>query len=89
MKTIERLVTMAAKTVVGSRKTIGNHSFKACTFSNKIEFAYHGNVVCYWDRETNSFRLDDCGWKGYPSTTRTLNDYKRILSTEYGAKELA
>ena len=91
MKTIERLVTTAAQNVIGERKRsrIGNHSFKASSLSPVIEFAYHGNIVCYWNRESNHFMLDDCGWKGYPSTTRTLNDYRRILSTEYGAKELA
>lgn len=85
MKTIEKLIDAA--TMSGERKTIGNHSFIKSYSPLIVRFAYHGNVVCYWNRETNSFRLDDCGWKGYTSTTRTLNDYRRILVNELGAHE--
>ena len=87
MKTIEKLIEAAM--MKKESKSIGNHSFQRRYFPDMIRFAYHGNVVCYWNLKTNSFRLDDCGWKGYPSTTRTLNSYKRILSQEYGAQEEA
>ena len=85
MKAIEKLIEAANAGI--TKKTLGNHSFNR---NNKeIRFAYHGNVVCYWNLETNTFKLDGCGWKGYPSTTRTLNSYKNLLTGEYGAHEEA
>jgi len=85
MKTIQKLIEAAADR--GKGKSLGNHSFTR--YEKEIRFAYHGNIVCYWNTGENVFRLDDCGWKGYSSTTRTLNSYRRILSQEYGAKESA
>ena len=44
-------------------------------------FSYHNNVVCKVNDNKKEFSLDDCGWTGKSSTTRTLNCYKRYFTS--------
>lgn len=83
MKSIENLIRFVSKNQ--GQKTVGNHA--AFRNGSEVKFTYHGNTVCRWDMKKNKFVLDDCGWKGYSSTTRTLNDYRFHLSHYFGATE--
>jgi len=60
------------------RAKAGNHSFERV--GNVARFFYHGNCVCkvvYKGNNPNSFDVfyDDCGYKGFSSTSRTLSSY--------------
>lgn len=69
MKAIDNLVE--AKT----NKTVGNHGVRV---TDTIRFfSYHGNTVCTVYDNLKEFSLDDCGWAGKSSTTRTLNEYRK------------
>lgn len=69
MKTIDNLVE--ART----NKCIGNHGVRV-TPAGRF-FSYHNNVVCKANDNKREFSLDDCGWAGKSSTTRTLNEYRK------------
>lgn len=68
-----------------NRKVIGNHSRDGWNDStgHVTRFKYHGNVVCIIEWNNKTCILTDCGYKGYSSTTRTVNDYKRYVSTHF------
>ena len=74
MKCIERLLDSERDL------TVGNHS--VCLYSWGRQFFYHHNCVCQVDDEQKTFELDDCGYEGFPSTTRTLNDYRRYFLSQ-------
>ena len=58
--------------------SVGNHS--VTVDGDKRYFRYHGNIVCKVNDDAKTFVLDDCGYSGYSSTTRTLNDYRKYFS---------
>ena len=67
--------------------TVGNHAV-VCMDGMNAHFTYHGNIVCQVDALTKTFKLDDCGYKGYSSTTRCLNGYREFFSGK-GYRELS
>ena len=73
MKAIDNLVE--ART----NKTVGNHGVRVTPA--RRYFSYHNNVVCKVNDNKKEFALDDCGWTGKSSTTRTLNCYKRYFTS--------
>ena len=73
MKSIDNLVE--ART----NKTVGNHRVRVTPAGRY--FSYHNNVVCKVNDNKKEFSLDDCGWTGKSSTTRTLNCYKRYFTS--------
>lgn len=73
MKAIDNLVE--ART----NKCVGNHGVRV-TPSGRY-FSYHNNVVCKVNDNKKEFALDDCGWTGKSSTTRTLNCYKKYFTS--------
>lgn len=73
MKAIDNLVE--ART----NKTVGNHGVRVNPAGRY--FSYHNNVVCKVNDNKKEFSLDDCGWAGKSSTTRTLNCYKRYFTS--------
>lgn len=62
-----------------TNKCIGNHGIKI-TPAGWV-FLYHNNEVCKVNNNNKEFSLDDCGWAGKSSTTRTLNCYKRYFTS--------
>lgn len=54
-------------------KSRGNHT------RDGEKFYYHGNCVCKVSHLHRTFHLDDCGWGGHSSTTRTLNSYREFF----------
>lgn len=72
-------------TTSNSNGKVGNHSVK--TTGQVKKFYYFGNCVCVADYNAKTFHLDNCGYGGYQSTTRTLNDYRRYF-TSIGFKEV-
>lgn len=73
MKAIDTLVTVV------TNKTVGNHGVRVTPAGRY--FSYHNNVVCKVNDNKKEFSLDDCGWTGKSSTTRTLNCYKRYFTS--------
>lgn len=73
MKAIDNLVE--ART----NKCIGNHGVRVTPAGRY--FTYHNNVVCKANDNNKSFVLDDCGWGGKSSTTRTLNEYRKHFTS--------
>ena len=61
----------------GRKMTIGNH--RMVKEGNLRKFYYFNHLVCLVDDNLKKFKLDDCGYSGYPSTTRTLNDYRKYF----------
>ena len=72
MKSIDTLVTAI------TNKTVGNHKVRVTPAGRY--FSYHNNVVCKVNDNKKEFALDDCGWAGKSSTTRTLNCYKQYFT---------
>lgn len=73
MKAIDTLVTVV------TNKTVGNHGVRVTPAGRY--FSYHNNVVCKVNDNKKEFVLDDCGWTGKSSTTRTLNCYKKYFTS--------
>lgn len=69
----------------GYNASYGNHSVEYV--GDVRRFRYHNNIVCIVNDKTKVFKLDDCGWAGYSSTTRTLNDYRKYF-TKQGYEEI-
>ncbi len=73
MKAIDTLVETR------TNKCIGNHGVRVTPAGRY--FTYHNNVVCKANDSNKSFVLDNCGWVGKPSTTRTLNEYRKHFTS--------
>lgn len=86
MKGLEKLVKSSTD------MTVGNHRVEFIRGNVKdVEhtvrgFFYHNNCVCVANDTLKKFHLDSCGYSGYSSTTRTLNDYRKHFLSE-GYKE--
>ena len=73
MKAINNLVEATRS------KRVGNHNVR---IADTIRFfGYHDNTVCVAYDNLKVFSLDDCGWAGKPSTTRTLNEYRNYFTS--------
>ena len=55
----------------------GNYK-KVKGINGNILYYYHGNCIGVVNQEKKILELDDCGWGGYRSTERALNDLKRM-----------
>lgn len=55
---------------------IGNYDIEKPD-NNTTVYRYHNNRICIVDEIKKTFRLDSCGWGGYRSTTRALNDLEK------------
>ena len=73
MKAIDTLVN------VKMNKCLGNHGVRVTPAGRY--FSYHNNVVCKVNDNKKEFALDDCGYSGKSSTTRTLNCYKKYFTS--------
>ena len=76
LKAVENLIVANNEGCKSAKQ--GNHSFERV--GNVAKFFYHGNCVCkvvYKNNNPNSFDVfyDDCGYKGFSSTSRTLSSY--------------
>lgn len=73
MKAIDTLVEMK------TNKCVGNHGVRVTPTGRY--FTYHNNVVCKTNDNKKEFSLDNCGYVGKPSTTRTLNEYRNYFTS--------
>lgn len=55
---------------------IGNYRIKKT--GDAIEYFYHGNRIAEINNTKKEFKLHSCGWGGYRSTTRALNELQRL-----------
>lgn len=73
MKGLERLVNSDIN------RTLGNHMVEVNEVEEIRKFKYHYNTVCVVYDSEKTFYLDDCGWGGHSSTTKTLNNYRQYF----------
>ena len=81
MKVVNYLVTRLTNT------RLGNHAVGFSTLNKVRMFTYHGNVICTVHDEAKTFATDYCGYEGYPSTTRAINEYKKVFK-KLGYKDM-
>lgn len=74
LKSVKNLIN-AVNTGRKSAKQ-GNHSMEQV--GNYIFYYYHNNCVCKVNKVTGKAVFDACGYEGYSSTTRVLNNYRAI-----------
>lgn len=64
----------------------GNHRVEVNGDIRK--FYYFNHCVCVVNDKKETFKLDACGYEGYSSTTRTLNDYRHWFEAAKNYKEV-
>ena len=80
MKVVNYLVTRL------TNAKLGNHAVGFSALNKVRRFTYHGNVVCTVNDEAKTFVY--CGYEGYPSTTRVINEYKNYFKNKLGYKDM-
>ena len=55
----------------------GTGNYKKEVSADETKYYYFGNRICVVNHTNMTFKLDACGWNGYSSTTRALNELQR------------